>query len=51
MPSLGRSVLALAAAIAAASAIPADPYNHTQLIDHFGASTATFNQRYYQVGF
>lgn len=31
-----------------ALAIPAEPHNFTQLVDHFSASSATFTQRYYE---
>ena len=30
------------------AAIPAEPHNFTQLVDHFSPSEATFMQRYYE---
>lgn len=30
------------------TAIPADPYNFTNMIDHFSGNPATFDQRYYK---
>jgi hypothetical protein len=41
-----RVPLALAC-VAAAAAIPATPYNFTQLVDHFREGSDTFQQRYY----
>ena len=40
-----RNLLLLAAT---AAAIPSDPFYFTNLVDHFSASSATYQQRYYQ---
>ena len=43
-----RGLLLLCCWAATATAIPADPHNFSQLVDHFGAGDAsTFQQRYY----
>jgi hypothetical protein len=46
-PPLFRSV-GIALTVSAVSAIPADPYNFTQIVDHFASDSSTFQQRYYK---